>query len=88
MSCVKQLALAPQSFLHLMSCRNLLGPGERRSTFPDGLETESGIPCIDPAGSGWFDRVAQQSPAHSANKQRPCLDLDSRSDVDLLSCRS
>ena len=37
-------------------------PPERRFTFPDGLETESGIPCIDPSGGGWFGRVAEQSP--------------------------
>ena len=60
-SCVKHLALAPQSFLHLMSCRNLLGLLQRRSTFPVGLETESGIQCIDPGGGGWFGRVAGQS---------------------------
>ena len=45
-----------------MSCRNLLGLPGRRSTFPDGLETESGIPCIDPRGGGWFGRMAEQSP--------------------------
>ena len=45
-----------------MSCRNLLGLPQRRSIFPDGLETESGIPCIDPGGCGWFGRVAEQSP--------------------------
>ena len=28
----------------------------------DGLETESGIPCIDPGGGGWFGRTAEQSP--------------------------
>ena len=59
---VKNLALAPQSFCQFMSCRNLLGLPQRRSTFPDGLETESGIPCTDPSGGGWFVRVAQQSP--------------------------
>ena len=58
---LKKLALAPQSFLHLMSCRNLLGLPERRSTFPGGLETESLIPCIDLDGGGWFGRVAEQS---------------------------
>ena len=30
--------------------------------FPDGLETESGITCIDPGGGGWFGRMAEQSP--------------------------
>ena len=45
-----------------MSCRNLLGLPERRSSYPDGLETESGIPCIDPRGGGWFGRLAEQSP--------------------------
>ena len=45
-----------------MSCRNLLGLLDRRSTFLDGLETESEIPCIDPSGGGWFGRVAGQSP--------------------------
>ena len=61
-SCAENSALAPQSFLHIMSCRNLLGVPERRSTFPDGLEKESGIPCIDPGGGGWFDRLVDQSP--------------------------
>ena len=41
-----------------MSCRNILGLLDRRSTFLDGLETESEIPCIDPSGGGWFGRVA------------------------------
>ena len=59
---VENIALAPQSFVHLMSCCNLKGPPERRSTFPDRLETESGIPCIDPGGGGWFGGVAEQSP--------------------------
>ena len=49
-------------FLHLMSCRNLLGLPERRPIIPDGLEKESGIPCTDPGGNGWFGRVAAQSP--------------------------
>ena len=46
---VENIALAPQSLLHLMNCRNLLGLPDRRSTFPDGLETESGIPASIPA---------------------------------------
>ena len=62
MSRVQNSAPAPQSFLHLMSCRDLLGLPERRLTFRDGLETESGIPCIDPSGAGWFGPVAEQSP--------------------------
>ena len=62
MSCVENSALAPQSFLHLMSCRNLLGLPDRRSTFSDGLETEPGIHCNDPGGGGWFGRMAEQSP--------------------------
>ena len=45
-----------------MSCRNLLGMPERRSVFPDGPETESGITCIDPGGGGWFGRMAEQLP--------------------------
>ena len=49
-------------FLHLMSRRNLLGLPEGRPIVPDGLEKESGIPCIDPGGGGWFGRVAAQSP--------------------------
>ena len=49
-------------FLHLMSCRNLLGLPEGRPIIPDGLEKESGIPCIAPGGGGWFGRVAAQSP--------------------------
>ena len=61
----KNIASAPQSFLHLMSCRNLLGLPDRRSIFPDGQETESGIPCIDPGGGGWFGQVAEQSRSHS-----------------------
>ena len=47
---------------HLMSCRNLLGLPERRPIIPEGQEKESGIPCIDPGGGGWFGRVAAQSP--------------------------
>ena len=35
---------------------------QRRSAFPDRLETERGISCIDPGGGGWFGRVAEQSP--------------------------
>ena len=46
MSRVENRAPAPPSFFHLMLCRNLLLL-ERRSTFPDGLETDSGIPCND-----------------------------------------
>ena len=45
-----------------MSCRNLLGLPERRSTLPDGLETESEIHCNDPGGGVWFGRRAEQSP--------------------------
>ena len=45
-----------------MSCRNHLGLPQGRSIFPDGQETESGIPCINPGGGGWFGRVAEQSP--------------------------
>ena len=45
-----------------MSCRKLLGLPERRLTFRDGLETEPGIPCIDPSGGGCFGPVAEQSP--------------------------
>ena len=45
-----------------MSCRNLLGLPDRQPTFPDRLETEPGIPFIDPGGGGWFGRVAEQSP--------------------------
>ena len=45
-----------------MSCRNLLGLPLRHSTFPDPMETEPGIPCIDPSGGGWFGPVAEQSP--------------------------
>ena len=59
---LKNLASAPQSFLHLMSCRHLLCQPEHRSIFPDRLETEPGIPCIDPGGCGWFGRVAEQYP--------------------------
>ena len=58
----KNIAPAPQSFLHLMSCRNLLGLPDRRLSFPDLLETEPGIPCIDLCGGGWFGPVAKQSP--------------------------
>ena len=60
-SCVQHNAFT-QSFFRLMSCRKLLGLPERRSTFPDGLETRTGIPCIDPGGGGWFGRMAKQSP--------------------------
>ena len=59
---VEHSARAPQSFLHLISCRNLLGLPERRSTLPDGLETESEIHCNDPGGGVWFGRTAEQSP--------------------------
>ena len=45
-----------------MSCRNLLGLLDRRSTFLDGLETEWEITFIDPSGGGWFGRMAGQSP--------------------------
>ena len=45
-----------------MYCRNLLGLPDRRSSFSDGLETESGIHCNDPGGGGWFGRMAEQSP--------------------------
>ena len=45
-----------------MSGRNLLGLPVRQSTFPDGLETESGIHCNDLSGGAWFDRMAEQSP--------------------------
>ena len=45
-----------------MSCRNLLGLLELRSSFVHRLETESGIPCIDPSGCGGFGRMADQSP--------------------------
>ena len=45
-----------------MSCRILLGLPERRPIIPEGQEKESGIPCIDPGGGGWFGRVAAQSP--------------------------
>ena len=56
--------------LHLMSCRNLLGLPQRRSTFPDRLETESGIPCIDSGGGGF--RVAEHSPlTHRDRHARP-----------------
>ena len=52
--------LAPQSFLHHMSCRNLLDLPDRWSTFPKGLETESGNHCIDPAAvaglAEWLDQ--------------------------------
>ena len=44
-----------------MSCRNLLGLSQRRSTFPDRLETESGIPCI-PAAVDGLGRMAERSP--------------------------
>ena len=59
---LKNIALVPQSFLQHVSCRNLLGLPERSSTFPDGLETESGVPCIDPRDGGSFGRMAEQSP--------------------------
>ena len=59
---LKNIAYAPQSFLHLMSCRNLLGLPDRRPTFPDGLEAELGITCSDPRGGGWFGRMVEQSP--------------------------
>ena len=59
MSCVENGVIAPQSFCHLMSCRNLLGLLGRRSTFLDGLETESGIPAsiwVAVAGVGeWLE---------------------------------
>ena len=45
---LKSSALAPQSFIHRMPCRNLLCLLERRSTLRDGLGTESAIPCIYP----------------------------------------
>ena len=45
-----------------MSCRNLLGLPDRDSSFPDRLETESGIPCIEPGGDGWFGRMAEPRP--------------------------
>ena len=60
MSCVENSVLAPQSFFHLTSCRNLFGLSERRSTFPDELETESGIPRDDPGGG--LAGLAEQSP--------------------------
>ena len=44
-----------------MSCRNLLGLPDRRPIFPDRLETESGIPCVDPGSGGSFGRMAEQS---------------------------
>ena len=60
-SCVKNIALVPRSFLHLMSGRNLLGLPERHSILPDGLETESGIHCSDLGGGGLFGRMTEQS---------------------------
>ena len=56
--------------LHLMSRRNLLGLPEGRPIVPDGLDKESGIPCIDPGGGGWFGRVAAQSPFAKKDIQR------------------
>ena len=56
-----------------MSCRNLLGLPQRRSNFLDGLDTEPGIPCIDPGGGGWFGRVAEQFPLTSLmGKRKRC----------------
>ena len=44
-----------------MSSRSLLGLPGRHSTFPRGLETESGIHCKDPGGEAWFGPMAEQS---------------------------
>ena len=38
---------------------------ERRSTFPDGLETDSESPCIDLGGGGSFYRMAERSPSQN-----------------------
>ena len=58
---IENSAFSPQSLRHLMSGRNLLDLLERHSTFPDGLETESGTRCNDPGGGAWFGRKAEQS---------------------------
>ena len=55
-----------------MCCRNLLGMPERCSSFPDGLETESGMPCIDPWGGGSFGRMAEQSPLTRPSREGLC----------------
>ena len=38
--------------------------------FPDRLETEPGISCIDSGGGDWFVRVAEQSP-HTSYERSP-----------------
>ena len=58
----RNIVLAPQSFLHLMSCRNLLGLPDRRPTFADRLETELGKTCDDPRSGGSFGRLTEQFP--------------------------
>ena len=55
---------------HVSRVSQPLGQPDRRPTFPDRLETEPGIPCIDPGGGGWFGRLAEQSPLTEADGRR------------------
>ena len=69
-----------------MSCRIFLGLLELCFflLFPDWLETESSIPCVDPSGCGGFGRMADQSPLTGC-EPRNLVEIPSQQHADELS---